>query len=59
MKPLFVGSGLLRVSVFRPYIPKDAGAYIVRVMRMCIYAYVHMSVCPSVRDPVRLRLTFL
>ena len=60
MKPLFVGRGSLRVSILMsPHSEGCRGAYSVPVERTCIHAYVHMSVCLSVHDPVRLRLTFL
>ena len=29
------------------------------VFGLCVRAYMLMYICPSVRDPVRLRLTFL
>ena len=59
MKPLFVGRESLRVSAsYAPAFQRMPGAYSVRVVRTCIHAYVLMSVCPSVRDPVRLRPDF-
>ena len=46
-------------AIYAPAFRRVPGAYSVRVVRTCIHAYVYMSVFPSVRDPVRLRLTFL